>query len=184
MKLAETSLLLIPGLGGGGDGHWLLGWERKFPDARRVAVPDVSRARREEWVQAIADAAWAQTRPVVFIAHSLGVAALSHAAPRLPKTVKGAWLVALSDWNKPDLIPGLAHDFDPLPRDPLPFPSQLIASRNDPYCEYEVAADHANAWGSQLVDAGDVGHLNVESGHGPWPEGLMRFAAFLSRLPA
>ena len=40
----------------------------------------------------------------------------------------------------------------------------------------------ALAWGSTLVDAGDVGHLDIASGHGPWPEGAMRFGLFLKHL--
>ena len=31
---------------------------------------------------------------------------------------------------------------------------------------------------------GDAGHLNTASGHGPWPEGSMRFAMFLKTLSA
>jgi len=45
-----------------------------------------------------------------------------------------------------------------------------------------VADELAAAWGSMIVDAGDSGHLNSESGHGPWPEGSMVFAKFLSQL--
>jgi hypothetical protein len=30
-----------------------------------------------------------------------------------------------------------------------------------------------------LIDAGESGHINAESGHGPWPEGIMVFAHFL-----
>ena len=37
-------------------------------------------------------------------------------------------------------------------------------------------------WGSFLVDAGESGHINADSGHGPWPEGTMVFAQFLGRL--
>jgi predicted alpha/beta hydrolase family esterase len=184
MKLSETSILLIPGLGNAEESHWLSSWERKFSNARRVPVLAWDKPERDHWVTAIVTAARQAEKSVVIIAHSLGVAALAHAAPHLPKTVRGAWLGALSDWNKPDLIPGVTHDFAPLPREPFAFPSMLIASRNDPYCDYEVAADHANAWGSALIDSGEVGHINVESGHGPWPEGLMRFATFLGRLPA
>ncbi len=63
--------------------------------------------------------------------------------------------------------------FGPYPRDPLPFPSIMIASRNDPFGEYAHAEDIANAWGSFLIDAGESGHINAESGHGhgrkaPW----------------
>jgi predicted alpha/beta hydrolase family esterase len=38
--------------------------------------------------------------------------------------------------------------------------------------------------GAKLIDAGFSGHINSESGHGPWPEGVMRFAAFLKTLQA
>ncbi|MRR52524.1 MAG: esterase, partial [Rhodocyclaceae bacterium] len=32
-----------------------------------------------------------------------------------------------------------------------------------------VAQAWATEWGSEIADLGAVGHLNVESGHGPWP---------------
>ncbi|HUG60850.1 MAG TPA: alpha/beta hydrolase, partial [Methylomirabilota bacterium] len=51
-----------------------------------------------------------------------------------------------------------------------------------PYCRFDVADDLAAAWGAVFVDAGDAGHINAESGHGPWPEGLTRFATLLSRV--
>ena len=31
--------------------------------------------------------------------------------------------------------------------------------------------------GSQLVNIGAAGHINVDSGHGPWPRGLALFKA-------
>ena len=58
----------------------------------------------------------------------------------------------------------------------------LIASRDDPYAAYEESQALAEAWHIELVDAGLSGHINDESGHGPWPEGLMRFAGFLKSL--
>jgi uncharacterized protein len=51
-----------------------------------------------------------------------------------------------------------------------------------PYASLEEQAAIAQAWGSQLVEAGAVGHINTASGHGPWPEGMQRFADFLSNL--
>jgi predicted alpha/beta hydrolase family esterase len=30
----------------------------------------------------------------------------------------------------------------------------------------------AQLWGSTLIDLGNAGHINTESGFGPWPEGL------------
>ena len=61
-------------------------------------------------------------------------------------------------------------------------PAHLVASRNDPYCDYQRAEDLAGAWGATFQDAGEAGHINVESGHGPWPEGMMSFAHFMKRL--
>ena len=72
--------------------------------------------------------------------------------------------------------------FAPPPTGPLPFPSLLIASRDDPHATYEEMETMALDWGAQIIDAGAAGHIDAQSGHGPWPEGLMRFAAFLARL--
>jgi hypothetical protein len=79
-------------------------------------------------------------------------------------------------------LAGVDPAFAPISRDPLPFPSILVASRTDPHCAFDRAEDFAYAWGAALADAGNAGHLNTASGHGPWPEGLMRFAGFLAKL--
>jgi hypothetical protein len=26
-------------------------------------------------------------------------------------------------------------------------------------------------WGSRFINAGALGHINLDSGHGPWPQG-------------
>ena len=61
---------------------------------------------------------------------------------------------------------------------PLSFPSLLVGSENDPYASAAAAKDLANVWGSQFLNVGKAGHINVDSGHGPWPQGK----ALLSRL--
>jgi uncharacterized protein len=58
----------------------------------------------------------------------------------------------------------------------------LIASRNDKHSTFADSEALAKALGAKLVDAGFSGHINVESGHGPWPEGVMCFAKFLKTL--
>ena len=182
MRVSECDILIIPGLGNSAPEHWQSRWQSKLPSARRVEQPDWNRPDRAQWTGAIAAAVSETARPVVLIAHSTGVAAVAHAAPLLTKPVAGAFLVGMSGCNCAGVIPGLINDFASVPRDRLPFPSLLIASRDDPCCSYEVAAGYANAWGADLVDAGDAGPINIASGHGPWPEGLMRLAAFLKRL--
>jgi predicted alpha/beta hydrolase family esterase len=69
-----------------------------------------------------------------------------------------------------------------MPLAPLPFPALLVASSNDPYCSIERARLLAERWGAAFVEGGDLGHINAASGHGPWPEGVLRFGGFLSRL--
>ena len=58
-----------------------------------------------------------------------------------------AWLVALADTERADALPAVAG-FAPLPRAPLPFASQIIASDNDPYCAAARADALARQWGS------------------------------------
>jgi predicted alpha/beta hydrolase family esterase len=54
----------------------------------------------------------------------------------------------------------------------LAFPSLVAASQDDPFVPIGRARDFAQAWGSRFVDLGLAGHVNVDSGHGPWAEGL------------
>ncbi len=182
MRLSDCTILFVPGFGGSEPDHWQSRWEKKLSTAFRVEISDWFEAKRASWVNAIVAEVENATKPVIFVAHSLGCAAVVHAAPLFTKPVKGAFLVAFSDWNQPQLLPGVIHDFAPVPRGTLPFPTALVASRNDPYCSYEVAEVHAKAWGATLIDAGEAGHINVESGHGPWPEGLMSFAGWINKL--
>ncbi|HEX2509662.1 MAG TPA: alpha/beta hydrolase [Microvirga sp.] len=183
MRTSDCDILIIPGYENSGPDHWQTRWERQLSTARRVEQASWDAPRRSEWVARIVTEVNRARRPVVLVAHSLGVPAVAHAATQLKGSqVRGAFLVGLPDVENPALIPNVELDFGPLPRDPLPFPSVLVASRNDPFCAYRKAEDIAYAWGSSIVDAGDSGHLNTTSGHGPWPEGLMRFAGFLKHL--
>ena len=106
-----------------------------------------------------------------------------HAAARLTDTkVRGAFLVSAPDLELNAQVSPETRPFAPVPRDPLPFPSMLVASSNDPFCTIERAAEFATCWGSDFHVAGDAGHINTSSGHGPWPEGLLMFTRLMQRL--
>lgn len=187
MKASEADILIIPGHGNSGPDHWQTRWQSKLASARRVEQASWHEPERDEWVRSIADAIDAAEKPVVLVAHSLGVSAAIGALAQRGGKVAGAFFVSPPNLLQPGQLPPGLHPkrlstFGPYCRDPLPFPSITVASRNDPFGSYEHAGDIANAWGSLLVDAGNSGHINVESGHGPWPEGTMVFAQFLSRL--
>lgn len=182
MKVKDADILIVPGYTNSGPEHWQTRWQSKLSTARRVEQAEWSKPVREDWTANIVEAVNAAERPVVLVAHSLGVPAMIHGISEFKTPVAGAFLVAPPDVANPDIRPRHLMTFGPYPRDPLPFPSITIASRNDPYCAFEVAEDIAAAWGSKFIDAGEAGHLNAEAGFGPWPEGSMTFAQFLSRL--
>jgi len=141
VKIAEADILLIPGYSGAAPQHWVRRWQEKMATARVVEQREWLKPRRKDWVDTLRAAVEAATRPVVLVGHSLGAILVAHAAPVLPKgTVRGAFLVAPSDWDRPGLVPGFdGDDFRPVPRMPLPFPTRVVASRNDPYCDFAVA---------------------------------------------
>jgi uncharacterized protein len=181
MRTADLDLLFVAGMAGSGSDHWQTRWRGKLPTAKLVEQADRDRPDFSAWVGAIVAASKQAERPIVLIAHSLGVTAVAHSAPLLPTDrVKGAFLVAPP--SDETLIKLGWDEFAPTPVAPLPFPSVLIASHNDPHGEFAFAETKASQWGSRLVAAGDAGHINADSGHGPWPEGLMLFAGFIKNL--
>lgn len=185
MKSSDADILIIPGWSGSGADHWQSRWEARLPTARRVEQEDWYKPTRDGWANRIVAAVRGAARPVVLVAHSAGCSAVAHAAEHLkPGEVAGAFLVSPASERAKRAVPGMAEDFIPHRRERLPFPSVLIASATDPYCTHDEARQLAQAWGSEFVDAGDSGHLNSESGHGPWPDGLLRFATFLKGLGA
>ena len=83
MRSSDFDILIIPGLGGSGSGHWQSRWEAKLSTARRVEQDNWQNPRLEYWRDRIVAAVESARRPVLLVAHSLGVTAVAHAAPEL-----------------------------------------------------------------------------------------------------
>lgn len=182
MKISDADILILPGLGNSGPGHWQHRWAERFSTGRIVEQDEWDNPDPRDWTAAIVEAVERAERPVVLVAHSLAVSALVHAAARFPVgKVRGALLVSPPD-HEGKALPREALAFGDVPRDPLPFPSLLVASNTDELVSPERAADMAAAWGSELHLAGDAGHINIASGHGPWPEGLLMFTRLMQRI--
>jgi predicted alpha/beta hydrolase family esterase len=187
MRASEAEILVIPGLGGSGPDHWQSRWEAKIPAVRRVVQADWEKPELAAWRDRIIEEVARAARPVILVAHSLGVLAAMHAAPFLTKgessgKVKGGFLVAPPSVEVLAGLDALDPAFLTVPGEPLPFPALVIASRDDPYSSFAESEALARTLGAELIDAGFSGHINSESGHGPWPEGLLRFAGFLKTL--
>jgi uncharacterized protein len=178
-SLDEAPVLVIPGWNGSCEAHWQTIWERKYVRFRRVEQDNWTRPARMDWLAQIDYDLVQAASPTFLVAHSLGCLAVAHwaaVAGRRTDRVAGAFLVAPPWLTQSDQCPAQLTDFLPMPLQRLPFPSLLVASEDDPYLPIEIAARLASAWGSQFVDVGQQGHINVASGHGPWTagEGLLR----------
>lgn len=182
MKIKDAEILIVPGFKDSGPDHWQSRWQTGMTNARRVEQTEWSKPVREDWVVRLREEIERAEKPVVLVAHSLGVATAVHAVEDNADKVRGGFFVAPPETDNPSVRPKHLLTFGPYPSAPLPFPSFLVASRNDPFSSYDKAAELANDWGAFLVDAGESGHIDPESGHGPWPEGLMVFAEFMKRL--
>lgn len=190
MTSAAPTVLIVPGLRDSVAQHWQTLLETRLRAAGRgvVCVPAMGRddldcTRR---VAAIERAAGAVSGPVVIVAHSGGCIMVAHWARRTQRTVLGALLATPPEFDRamPDGYPTLEQlrtgGWLPVPRERLPFPSIVAASRNDPLARFDGVAELARDWGSTLVDLGEVGHLNPASGYGEWP----RADGFIDELAA
>lgn len=166
--------LIVPGYANSPVGHWQTLWEMCLPGARRVRQTRWLDPDPRSWGDALEQSVATSNAPVLLIAHSLGTLTVVHWAQRPGASlhkVAGALLVAPVAPRQRTTIPGITARFAPLPEHPLPFPTQLVASRNDAYCSYEDARQMARRWQSECVDAGFSGHISRQDGFGPWPLG-------------
>lgn len=161
-------ILIVPGWRDSGPDHWQSRWERRLPGVERLRQDDWLTPSREAWVGTLARTILADARPVVVVAHSLGCITTVHLPAPAAAQIQGALLVAPADPERR----GVLADFSPVPYQPLPYRSVLVASSHDPYCPIRLAGAYARAWGSEFVRVPNAGHLNAESGHGEWPLGL------------
>jgi uncharacterized protein len=164
-----TQVLILPGIGGSGPGHWQTRWEQAQPEYRRIEMPDWDRPELDVWLGRIEQAVRAAGPKVIVVAHSLGCMALAHWAAR-GGMLHAALLVAVPD-PRGQLYPEEAESFSDLPLVPLPFRTCVVASHDDPYGSFEHGRRCAAAWGSELCDVGCAGHVNADSGLGAWAAG-------------
>jgi len=175
--------LLLPGLGGSGPRHWQSLWLRSDTTAQVVEQDDWDRPDLESWITRAASAI-EQTPDAILVAHSLACALVAHlAAARPDLSIGGALLVAPADVDDRARMPAVTAGFAPMPLHRLPFPSIVVGSSNDPTVSIARAMLFAYGWGARFVHLRDSGHINVESGHGHWPDGhrLARQVQAMSR---
>lgn len=170
-------LLVVPGLHDSGPAHWQTWLQAQHPDARRVEQRDWSEPSLERWAARVgATLAHAGDGPWIAVAHSFGCLALArHLALHPDAPIGAALFVAPAE---PDRF-GVAAL---LPQRRLGRPSTVVASDDDPWMTSASTRRWAQRWGSAWLTLGRAGHINTESGFGPWPLASRWVAAAAARL--
>lgn len=167
-----SNILIHPGLGNSGERHWQTIWEKRFPQFKRIDQKQWEFPVCDDWISTIDE--WVMRHDpeqVILVGHSLACSAIGYWAQKYQRKIKGAMLVAPSDTEADSYPPGTTG-FAPMPMNKLPFPSITVMSTNDAYVKIERAQAFAKAWGSELVNIGDAGHINADSNLGFWEFGL------------
>jgi len=183
MKANEVDILIVPGHIHADKEHWQSRWEAKLSTAQYVRRPGGAGSTAGDWAAELAAAVKARRKPVMLVAHAFGVPLVLQALPQLGGKICGGFFVSPPDITKAAMHAEKPAGLAPYPLRPLPFPSIVIAARDDPFCDFAAAEKLAQTWHSLFFDAGLSGHIDAQSGHGPWPEGLMVFSRFLAHLP-
>ncbi len=163
-------IFTVPGLYNSGPQHWQTHWEREH-GFTRIEQKDWETPVCDDWLQTI-DAVVTQhpLEKIILVGHSLACCTIVRWAEKYKRTIKGALLVGPSDVEAPS-YPSGTTGFSPMCSYKLPFPSIVVASSNDEYVAMERAKEFAINWGSELINAGELGHINSVSSLGNWPFG-------------
>jgi predicted alpha/beta hydrolase family esterase len=178
--------VIVPGIWNSGPDHWQTLWQdgRAADDGLVVRIepsswsePDV-----DDWVAAITRAVTASDEPPVLIAHSLGVLAVTAWLRESGRpAVAGVFLVAPPD-PEASGFPSVAAGFTaPTVGEDgarAEVPARMVVSDDDPYCSVDRAVAFAGAIDAEVVRVGALGHVNVDSGIGPWDAGRVLLRDF------
>jgi uncharacterized protein len=180
--MPHVLVLILPGLGNSGPGHWQTLWEATH-GYQRVEQASWDRPKLADWLGNLKQAVARANSDVVLVGHSLACSLVAHFAQLTGANQKvvGAFLVSPADVETPRCTPSETRCFSPIPLGRFPFPAHVVTSSDDPYVDRERAEFFAQSWGAGFTDIGQAGHINASSGLGAWPEGHAQFQTCLAR---
>src|SRR5438128_776400 len=109
------TILLLPGLGGSGPGHWQVLWQEAWPEARLVQQKPWNNPDLDAWLETVANEV-ERSPGAILVAHSLACALVAHLADRRNDLlIGGALLVAPADVEDRTRTPAKVASFAPLP---------------------------------------------------------------------
>lgn len=169
--------IIVPGVGGSGNDHWQTWLQRQLISSSRVQQLDWNFPLLCDWVaQFMATIAQVDV-PVQIVAHSFGcltsVAAI-HQHPHISHKIKNLVLVAPANpsrFGDQGFSRNSSNDYSEYFHSiQLKLPTTMLMSENDPWLDVSSAKKLAKAWNVEPINLGQVGHINVDSGFGPFPE--------------
>ncbi len=198
MQMAQSTMLhlILPGWQNSGPDHWQSLWETQL-GAQRVLQHDWMHPLRGDWITRLEDHllsiseqtiehtcvrdAQKASKNILLVAHSLGCHLVSAWAALSAQThrIQGALLVAPPDAQRADFPQEMKSWRSPVLQK-LPFPSVCVLSSNDPFSTLQSGKNMALAWGSEVKELGEKGHINAESGLRDWPQGKAWLAELVS----
>lgn len=176
--LDNVTVLFVPGLRDHVEDHWQTHAARALSGSVTVEPLSTQRLSREARVAALDEALNAIEGDVIIAAHSAGCLMVAHWAEAPTRKIRAALLATPADVEHPlpagyPILDDLTDNgWVPVARTTFPFPTWVVASRNDPLGTFARIEDFAESWGADVYDAGEVGHLNPPAGYGPWADAI------------
>jgi len=169
--------VIVPGVGGSEHDHWQSWLQRQLKSCSRVQQQDWNKPVLHEWIEQFVKTVKSIQEPIQIVAHSFGclttVAALAQ-HPELNQNIKNLVLVAPANparFGDAGFARESQNDYQQYFHQlKLQVPTQMIISENDPWLNFQDALQLAKAWKIRPKNLGQVGHINVASGFGPFPE--------------
>lgn len=193
MAASGEAVLIVPGYRGSGESHWQSWLHRELVGSRVLSGISWHEPVLADWAERVREEIARATAPLWIIAHSFGCLATVIAVADRPQNVAGVILAAPADPQRFHLLGlGRVDDrrlavktlADVLPTQALGVRGVLVASENDPWMSVPTAQQWAHDWGVEVINAGAAGHINAESGFGPWPGVLDLLATLQSEIAA
>ncbi|MEY4761244.1 MAG: hypothetical protein RLZZ200_1100 [Pseudomonadota bacterium] len=174
--------LVLAGFQDSGPLHWQTLWARGDPRYIKLAHASWDAPDRHDWLRELEAVLPAVGPDTVIVAHSLGcILTAFWAATDADARVRGAFLVAPPDLGRPDAPRDITNFLD-VPRIPLPFPTLVVGSDDDPYGSATHMAGLARDWSARFVLMPGLGHIGSMSGVGRWPAGKALLEEFIASL--
>lgn len=165
--------IISPGYTNSGPDHWQTHIETRLTNVVRVSQRDWLNVQREQWIDGVQRAVSAVPAedPVILIGHSCGSNAIAQWAVENPDNahISHIILVAPADCISADVPPAIRGQ-GRLPDCPLPYPTTLVRSDEDPFLPDPIGKKLSSSWrvvAEHVVHGG--GHLATSDGYGRWP---------------